>query len=228
MKNQLAFSICASAGLHIGGALLVPWPDGAPEARDGAALVVLEISEAPAAAEDTAPQAPPPAKPAPEPSRRDPAPPAVVQPDMPDVPPVELKTAPAAKLPPPKPVASQPADSARKAKSATTVPVRDAAAGTISGVRYRERAALSYPVSALRQRLAGLVILIVEIDEDGRAAGITVSRSSGHAALDRAAIDCARQSSYEPFRVNGVSRHCRVEAPFEFKLPDNHARPVRN
>ncbi|MEI6535913.1 MAG: energy transducer TonB, partial [Verrucomicrobiaceae bacterium] len=92
-------------------------------------------------------------------------------------------------------------------------------AENVSSVRYRERASLSYPVSALRQKIGGTVVLLVEIDTTGHATSVTVRQSSGQPDLNAAAIRCARQSTYEPYRVNGIARPCRVEAPFEFKAP---------
>jgi TonB family protein len=83
---------------------------------------------------------------------------------------------------------------------------------------YRMRASLSYPSSALRDRAGGRVVLSVDVDENGRAINVAVKLSSGRADLDSAAIACARQSSYEPYRAGGIAQACRVEAPFEFKI----------
>lgn len=228
MKAQIMFSICASVGLHVGGALLVPWPDGGRDAQDGVVQVTLEItgespaSEAPFVVSE--PTAEPETPAISEPKFTE----SVVQ----EAPPVELKEeAPATVLVaesprtirqnPPLPaktpsIAAASAEPASKTKTTASATIRSGSSVSISGVRYRQRAALSYPISALRQRIGGSVVLLVNINENGRATGISVQRSSGNADLDQAAIKCARYSSYEPYRVHGVAQPSRVEAPFQF------------
>ncbi len=232
MKAQIVFSICASVGLHVGGALLVPWPDGGHEAQDGVTQVLLEIlSEAPS---NEAPPAV--SEPSSEPATQTVTEPKVTESAVQEAPPVELKAEAPATLPPADspPATSQntplavktpsvavvPAEPAPKARTTTSATasttIRGGSSSSISKVRYRNRAALSYPASALRQRIGGSVLLLVNIDENGRATNITVQRSSGSTDLDRAAINCARQSTYEPHRVHGVAQPRRVEAPFKF------------
>ncbi len=228
MKAQIVFSICASVGLHVGGALLVPWPDGGHEAHDGVVQVMLEVvgeapsSEAPPAVSE--PSSEPEIQTAPEPKVTE----SIVQ----EAPPVELKaeapaTVPVADSPPAMSknipfaaktpsIAVAAMESASKIKTTAGVTVRGGSSSSISKVRYRNRAALSYPATALRQRIGGSVQLLVNIDESGRATNIMVQHSSGSTDLDRAAINCARQSTYEPYRVHGVAQPCRVEAPFKF------------
>ena len=82
--------------------------------------------------------------------------------------------------------------------------------------RYLFRAPLEYPRSEWAKHIGGNILLSVSITESGRAENVEVKRSSGNRALDAAAIECARKSRYEPYRVNGLPQACRVEAPFEF------------
>ncbi|MCE9519870.1 MAG: energy transducer TonB [Verrucomicrobia bacterium] len=229
MKGEILFSICASVGLHVGGALLVPWPDGGRDAQDGVVQVTLEIvgaaatNEAPPALSE--PSSETEIQTVPEPKAADSivqaAPPVELKEEAPalmpvvESPPTGSQNTPIAAKTPSTAVAS--AEPAPKAKSAASATIRGGSSINISGVRYRERAALSYPISALRQRIGGTVLLLVNIDESGRATSISVQRSSGNADLDHAATTCARQSTYEPYRVHGVAQPCRVEAPFQFE-----------
>jgi periplasmic protein TonB len=52
---------------------------------------------------------------------------------------------------------------------------------------------LLYPPEAIAQGLEGDVILLLLLDADGRITGAEVARGSGHAVLDRAALDAARR-----------------------------------
>lgn len=61
----------------------------------------------------------------------------------------------------------------------------------------RAEAALSrhlyYPPQAVAEGIEGDVILLLRLTEDGRLVSASVARSSGHALLDAAALDAARQ-----------------------------------
>ncbi len=62
---------------------------------------------------------------------------------------------------------------------------------------------LNYPDQARRQRLAGNLILEVILRPDGSVEEIILRRSSGHAALDDAAIRIVKLASpYSPFPEN--------------------------
>ncbi|MGH8085043.1 MAG: energy transducer TonB [Lysobacter sp.] len=67
---------------------------------------------------------------------------------------------------------------------ASTEPV---AVMTGVALRYAVAPPPPYPASALRKGLEGTVLLEVLVDTDGRPMEVTVSRSSGHRELDRAA-----------------------------------------
>ena len=87
----------------------------------------------------------------------------------------------------------------------------------ISSARYRFRAPLRYPASALAQHAGGTVVLVIEINDAGRAVDVVVRQSSGHRDLDASAVQCALASRYEPYRVNGQAEPCSVVAPFRFE-----------
>ena len=88
--------------------------------------------------------------------------------------------------------------------------------GSTSVARYLFRSPLRYPNNLWKQRIGGQVVLTVEINEAGRPVSMHVKRSSGHAELDAAALSCARQSIFEPYRIHGQTVPCSMEAPFNF------------
>jgi general secretion pathway protein A len=71
-----------------------------------------------------------------------------------------------------------------------------------------------YPPNALRERVQGIVVLDVLIDETGKVADMKVV--SGPAALRQAAIDALRTWKYEPARLNGqpIAAHTQVNINF--------------
>jgi periplasmic protein TonB len=218
MRGQLAFSICASLGIHTGGALLLPWPDAPPPAKAGSGEVLLEVFELSPMDENAAPvRSAPPEHPVP------PAPP-LPEPVPPATPPLVAEAASEDRLATPLSaesdirVSAPPAarTDASPAKPAPGPAARGGKAAIIASARYRQRASLSYPLSAMRRGIGGLVVLFVDVDAQGSATRVSVRQSSGHPDLDRAAIRCASESTYEPARVNGTPQPCRVEAPFRF------------
>ena len=75
-----------------------------------------------------------------------------------------------------------------------------------------------YPEEARAQRLAGTVILLVEIDATGRVAAADVSESSGYPALDRSALAAVRSWRFAPARRDGVAIPAQVEVPVRFRF----------
>lgn len=55
-----------------------------------------------------------------------------------------------------------------------------------------------YPAAALRAGIEGRVIVRVELTGDGRVSAAAVRTSSGHAALDAAALEAVRRWRFEP------------------------------
>lgn len=100
-------------------------------------------------------------------------------------------------LPPPAPeamaetVSTESSSADRFPKHAAVQPRR------LQGVSLRRaQAALSkhlfYPPQAVAMGLEGDVILLLSLTESGQLVSATVARSSGHALLDQAALDAAR------------------------------------
>ena len=73
-----------------------------------------------------------------------------------------------------------------------------------------------YPPEALKQRVRGVVVLRVLVDEQGRPAEIRVEQGA-RSDLNEAATEAARQWRFEPGRKDGraVKSYARVRFPFE-------------
>lgn len=75
-----------------------------------------------------------------------------------------------------------------------------------------------YPESARRQGWEGRVMVRASVGADGRVQSVAVQRSSGHAVLDRAALDAVRRWRFHPRTENGQSMPSVVEVPVNFFL----------
>lgn len=238
MKLDFAIALCAALGFHAGALWLVP---GADHESPAATEIEVGLESGQGVAGEPVPEelaAPP--LPVPQPVTEKAFTP--VQPETSPANVVEdaatVKPGPPLEHPPPSKSSAtlmeQPL--AAPAASPATAPVKKPAAkattkassvsshsrgvspgSSVTTARYRFRAPLRYPASALRQHAGGLAILGIELDAAGRVARITVRQSTGHADLDAAAVECARRSRYEPYRVNGIAQPCRVDAPFRFE-----------
>ena len=77
-----------------------------------------------------------------------------------------------------------------------------------------------YPPSALSRRLEGEVELLILVGVDGRPESVTITRSSGHGALDRAAGEhVLRRWVFEPSLRNGIAVPAYARVPVRFTLP---------
>ena len=139
-----------------------------------------EPDEPPPPQEDTAP--PPPVAPPPPISIAPAPPPIQTQPTIPPPAP------PALRIPPPAPVAP-PAPPPSKARGARTKNERS----------WASRIQENYPARALREEIEGTVGVRVTVTPDGRAAGCSVTASSGSEILDAAACQgMERYARFEP------------------------------
>lgn len=110
-----------------------------------------------------------------------------------------------------------------------TTPHRSPGAGKRSGTgrgsggnyippSYLKNPAPSYPLAARLSRHEGLVILSVPISEEGRPGDISIEKSSGDAALDRAAITTVKTWLFHPARMKGIPIAVQVSVPVMFRL----------
>lgn len=82
-----------------------------------------------------------------------------------------------------------------------------------------------YPVAAAAQRIGGKVVLLIDIDAEGRATAVEVERSEPAGVFDKAAVDAAMRWTFSPERKDGKPVPSRVRVPVEFK-PDPPAPPA--
>jgi protein TonB len=71
---------------------------------------------------------------------------------------------------------------------------------------------------ARRNGLQGLAMVRVSVTAEGRAASVSLARSSGHGTLDQAALAAVRKWKFSPRMVRGNAVACTVEVPVNFSL----------
>ena len=87
-----------------------------------------------------------------------------------------------------------------------------------SEVAYLSNPAPAYPPRALRAGQQGRVLVFVLIDTAGRPAQVSVSKSSGHALLDEAALSAVRGWRFRPQTENGSAIAVQVTIPVDFRI----------
>ncbi len=95
----------------------------------------------------------------------------------------------------------------------------DRSAGTISGAattppRLLRKVRAAYPEIARNSGWEGAVQLTISVDAQGRVARVRVQRSSGHDALDAAAVAAARSYEFSPALTDGRP----IEWTFEHRI----------
>ena len=83
---------------------------------------------------------------------------------------------------------------------------------------YRINPPPEYPRLARRRGLEGTVLLEVLVDSSGRVADMRFSRTSGHALLDKAAMEGVQRWQFAPGTMNGRPQEMWVEIPVRFQL----------
>ncbi|MGE5503246.1 MAG: energy transducer TonB [Actinomycetota bacterium] len=208
-------SLGMAVGLHLlVAAALLAWPASEPQ-PDEAPVVEIVFAPPPPAVE-----APPPPQAQPQPQPQPVAKPAA---------PVQ-RTAPrpaAAPSPSPAPVAAaeSSADAAPTAAPSPAGSVGPAAAAVPSGPSEVAPTAVdtpkpTYPLAARRKGWEGVVVLNIEVDLLGCPTTVAIKASSGHAALDEAAVEAARRWHFTPARKDGKATAASVEVPIRFSLKD--------
>jgi protein TonB len=95
---------------------------------------------------------------------------------------------------------------------------RDAAEGDQAAAPLAGNPAPDYPYAARLRGERGRVLLRVEVTPGGDAGVIAVERSSGYAALDRAASQAVRRWRFRPARQGGAPVAATVQVPVRFDL----------
>jgi periplasmic protein TonB len=83
-----------------------------------------------------------------------------------------------------------------------------------------ERVQPKYPAEAMRRNETGTVLVRLEVGADGEPTDVSIARSSRSRALDRAAMQAARQWRFRPAQRDGQAVSSTVEVPFEFALQE--------
>jgi periplasmic protein TonB len=149
----------------------------------------------------------------------------MVAPPMPDLPPPEFPVAAKPPPPPPKPKPPPPRPRAQPAAPVDNAPQSappsvPQAPRTVSigQVAYINPPNAIYPARSRRAGEQGRVIMRVLVDTTGRPAQVSVQQSSGHPALDEAAVSAVRASLLRPYSENGVAQAVWVLMPIDFVL----------
>jgi periplasmic protein TonB len=88
----------------------------------------------------------------------------------------------------------------------------------ISNAEWVRKPSPVYPAAAKKARAQGVVEVRALVDTNGHALKASVHRSSGFAALDKAACESVLASLFRPYLHNGVPRSVDVIVPVTFAL----------
>lgn len=86
--------------------------------------------------------------------------------------------------------------------------------------RYRENTHPAYPLIARIRGYEGMVILSAEIFTSGSVGALKIKESSGHAVLDKSALEAVKTWKFEPGRKIGKPTTMWVDVPVKFMLKD--------
>jgi protein TonB len=87
-----------------------------------------------------------------------------------------------------------------------------------SAPRLEHKGRPRYPEAARAAGIEGTVILRIHVLANGEVAAAEVSRSAGHAVLDRAAMESIRGVRFVPARRGDEPVSMWVEVPVQFRL----------
>ncbi len=77
-----------------------------------------------------------------------------------------------------------------------------------------------YPMAARHRHLEGRLVLRVDVTESGDASAVAVSASSGHAMLDKAALDAVQAWRFNPATRGGKPVAGVIYVPIQFRMFD--------
>ncbi len=75
---------------------------------------------------------------------------------------------------------------------------------------------VEYPLELWEQDVEGSTLVRVLVNEAGEVDSVVVAESSGHPALDSAAVEGALAMEFEPALVNGRATKAWAEVPIDF------------
>lgn len=89
---------------------------------------------------------------------------------------------------------------------------------SISAVQYARQPIRDYPRAALLRGDEGSVGMKVLVNKDGLPEAVQITRSSGHEALDRAAVQSMKTSLFKPYLVDGKPQSVWVLTTLDYHL----------
>jgi protein TonB len=95
---------------------------------------------------------------------------------------------------------------------------REAGAEISAQPEYLDNPAPEYPPEAQEAREQGTVLLLVEVEIDGRAGRLSIARSSGYPDLDAEAVRTVKRWRFRPATLGGLALVSQVEVPIQFHL----------
>jgi protein TonB len=116
----------------------------------------------------------------------------------------------------PAPVAQAPVDS--QPQQATPAPAAAPRVVSASQLGFLVAPNTIYPARSRKAGEQGSVMVRVFIDVAGRPAQVTLETSSGHPALDEAALSAVRGAQFRPYSEGGVAKTVWVRVPINFVL----------
>lgn len=185
--------------LH-GAALFVLWSYRILPTPDAAATLMVNLIHPPA------PEKPQPEKPKPQPKPRPIEPPKPQQ--LVAQVPVVLADEPVAALPPDEPVVIE----------APPLPPQPVMLSGELSVSCPERSPPSYPSLSMRMNEQGRVVLLVELNTEGRVSSVQVKTASGYRRLDEAAVNAVKGWRCKPAIRHGIPVVTMALQPFVFVL----------
>ena len=152
-----------------------------------------------------------------------PPPPELPPPEIP-VEPKPTKPAPSKPKPRPQQAAPAPRRAPPAEPAADSQPQQTAAAPaaprtvSASQLGYLVAPSPAYPARSRKAGEEGLVTVRVLVDVTGRPAQVSLQKSSGHAALDAAAVSAVRAAQFRPYTERGLAQAVWVIVPINFVL----------
>jgi protein TonB len=203
--DKVAWTLAASLLLHLAALAWLPsWGQDRSQAHAAPAALSVRLALAPAAAAPAVAAAEPTVRAVSRRAARRPVVPLRPEPSSPSL---------AAPLPEPEPRLA-PAAPPRPSVTEEALPL------TVPDLRvaYASNPPPNYPRAARRLGLEGRVVLRAEILATGGCGQIAVSRSSGHAVLDDAALQAVKGWRFVPATRGGQAVAAWVEVPVTFRL----------
>lgn len=143
-------------------------------------------------------------------------------PPPPVIPPLEKKPEPKPEQPkpvqrkPPAPVPQAPVDN--QPQQAAPAPTAAPRVVSASQLGFLVAPNAIYPTRSRKAGEQGSVMVRVFVDVAGRPAQVTLETSSGHPALDEAALSAVRGAQFRPYSEGGVAKTVWVRVPINFVL----------